>query len=136
MRKLSALCLVLALLQPAWSQHRVDAGNLYHRVLAVVPYVGSGTWNDPKRPMFAPVGNLTDRTGIIAYQHQPSDDGMYALAEFVSPDRAALLPILNSTNPSVTAFEVGQHTQAEIQATFQQYAKAFSFGNFRPMRVQ
>ena len=64
---------------PLWPQQKVSPGNSYHRVLAVVPVVGKGTWNDPKRPMFAAAAaSSTDRTGIIAFQQQLSDDGQFA----------------------------------------------------------
>jgi hypothetical protein len=36
------------------AQPRVDSGNLYERILAVVPMTGAGTFEDPRRPLFAP----------------------------------------------------------------------------------
>lgn len=63
------VCL-LVIVGSAVAQHRVDPGSMYARVYAIVPMIGSGTWNDPKRPMFAPVpSQMTPgvRTGIIAF---------------------------------------------------------------------
>jgi hypothetical protein len=51
----------------ATTQQRVDPTMTYHRVLAIVPLVGSGTSADPVRPMFAPTPQATPaHTGIIA----------------------------------------------------------------------
>jgi len=90
--------------------------------------------------MFAPAPPTAvaplDRKGIIAYQFQASDDGNFALVEFVAVTRAGLAPILASTNASVTFFERGQHTRLEIETAFQKYKANFSFNNFMPVRAQ
>jgi len=143
----------------ATTQQRVDPTMTYHRVLAIVPLVGSGTPADPKRPMFAPTPqasalnnpqgvnspqaaspNTPPSTGIpkaiIAYQHQLSDDGTLSLVEFVATDRSAFAELFASTDARVQYFEVGKSTQAEIQAAFQQKKAAFSFNTFHPLPVQ
>ena len=136
-RKRACALIVLFFSLALHAQPKVDAGNLYHRVIGIVPMIGKGTWDDPKRPMFAPVNATpTDRTGIIAYQHQPSDDGTMAIVEFVAVNRSALLPILISSNPSVLVFEVGKHTQAAIEPVIQRFKKNFSFASFQALRVQ
>jgi hypothetical protein len=90
--------------------------------------------------MFAPAPPTAiaplDRTGIVAYQFQASDDGKFALVEFVAVTRAGLAPILASTNASVTSFERGQHTRQEIEAAFQKYKATFTFDKFMPVRAQ
>jgi predicted glycosyl hydrolase (DUF1957 family) len=89
--------------------------------------------------MFAPViagpAAALDRTGIIAFQYQLSDDGNFAIAEFVAMTRAGLAPVLTSTNPSVLSFERGSATTAQIEVAFQKYKAAFSFKTFRPVRA-
>jgi hypothetical protein len=140
-RKLTIFLAAIAVIQSARSQPHVDAGLLRDRVLAVVPLVGKGTWDDPKRPMFAPIPSQqapTDRSGVIAYQHLMSDDGKFALVEFVFASHPALTQVLSAAAaaPNVKAFERGKHTQAEIEATFKQYKKSFSFDTFHPLRVQ
>jgi hypothetical protein len=136
----------------ATTQQRVDPTMTYHRVLAIVPLVGSGTAADPKRPMFAPTPQAASNNsqtaslntpqgtpipkGIIAYQHQLSDDGTLALVEFVATDRSAFAELFASTDARVQYFEVGKSTQAEIQAAFQQKKAAFSFNTFHPLPVQ
>ena len=60
--------LVLALSAPLFSQHRVDSSQMYERVYAILPIVGQGTWEDPKRPMFTPPPSAMtpgDRSGIV-----------------------------------------------------------------------
>lgn len=119
---------------------RLAPESAYARVYCIVPLVGSGTIADPKRPMFAPAppnaAAALDRTGIIAYQFQASDDGNFALVEFVAVTRAGLAPILASTNANVTSFERGQHTRQEIETAFQKYKATFTFDKFMPVRAQ
>jgi hypothetical protein len=58
---------------------------------------GAGTNADPKRPAYAPLTRTSPtapQSGIIAYSHQVSDDGKYALVEYVARDRSAFAPIL------------------------------------------
>jgi hypothetical protein len=118
---------------------RLSPENAYARVYCIVPMVGSGTLADPIRPMFAPLPPTPtaaiDRTGIIAFQFQLSDDGNFALAEFVAVTRAGLAVVLGSANPNVIAFERGVVTQAQVEAAFQKYKKSFSFKNFMPVRT-
>lgn len=118
---------------------RLAPENAYTRVYCVVPMIGAGSAADPRRPMFAPLAPgptaAFDRTGIIAFQFQVSDDGNFALAEFVAVTRAGLTAILASTNPNVIALERGQFTRQQIEAAFQKYKKTFSFSNFTPVRV-
>jgi hypothetical protein len=63
-------------------------------LIAVVPMVGSGTIDDPKRPMFAPA--MKDIATAAANGHAPmilqshfvvADDGVSAIVEFVAPNR-------------------------------------------------
>jgi len=119
---------------------RLAPENAYARVYCIVPIVGSGSIADPKRPMFAPMPPTAtvplDRTGIISYQFQVSDDGNFALAEFVAVARTGLAAVLTSTNPNVIAFERGKYTRQQIETAFQQYKKSFSFNHFMPVRAQ
>jgi hypothetical protein len=119
---------------------RLAPENAYTRVYCVVPIVGTGTLADPKRPMFAPppptLAAAIDRTGIIAYQFQTSDDGNSALVEFVAISRTGLAAILTSTNANVIFFERGKYTRQQIETEFQKYKKNFSFNSFMPVRAQ
>jgi hypothetical protein len=71
-----------------FAQSSVSPENMYHRVYAVVPMVGSGTSGDPRRPMLVPLPSTSSsaasgRPGLLGFQMQPSDDGRFALVEFV-----------------------------------------------------
>lgn len=120
------------------NQRRVDPAAMYHRVYAVVPIIGTGTQGDPLRPMFiqappdpkaAPAA--VAHAGILAYQMQMSDDGKFALVEYVAATRADLLPVITSTAAGAAAvFERANATQAQIEAEFQKYKKDFTLGMF------
>jgi hypothetical protein len=59
----------------------VDMSNTYHRVIAVVPIVGTGTKSDPRRPAYVPLptpGKPAARSGIIAFSFLESDDKEFA----------------------------------------------------------
>jgi hypothetical protein len=111
----------LLLFSPSYSQQRVNLRNTHERLLCVVPMVGSGTADDPRRPMFAPLPpgpyEKRSRDGIIAFTSEESDDGRYALVEFVARDRAGLKPILDEADKrdDVKAFVKGNAQRADQQ---------------------
>jgi hypothetical protein len=139
MNKLILSCfLLLVLLRPsAYSQQPVNLRNTHERVLCVVPMVGSGTAADPRRPMFAPVrerrGEKPSRDGIIAYSFQESDDGRFALVEFVALDRAAFASILEERDRrvDVKVFVKGEARKADIEAEFRGQKGDFDMERFR-----
>jgi hypothetical protein len=112
--------------------HRVDPSQMYHRVYARVPLVGSGKLGDEVRPMFVPtLSQLSkDHSGILAWQMQMSDDGKTALVEFVGATPKDLQAIIGSKDPDVKVFERGKHSQDEIEGEFKKYKKNFSLNSF------
>ena len=131
----AVLSVCLSLLSwPAQGQPRVSPRQMYERLMVVVPLVGAGTVQDPKRPMFAPGPNsinAASRTGIIAFTYVLSDDGKFALTEFVARDQAAFKGIL--TAPALATskiFTKGVHTQADVETEFKKYKKDFDFNKF------
>ena len=108
---------------------------MYHRVYARVPLVGSGKPDDPIRPMFAPTAPSKDHTGILGYSMQISDDGKWALCEFVGATPSDLKIITTSTDPHVVFFERGHAKLDDVIADFSKYKKNFTFNPF-PVRVQ
>jgi hypothetical protein len=65
----------------------VDLRHLHERMLAVVPLTGAGTYADPRRPLFAPSSTREGgESGILSYEWAPSDDGQYAIVEFVAKE--------------------------------------------------
>jgi len=114
-----------------FAQHPVDPRNMYERVLVVVPLVGKGTLADPKRPLYAPMPsamNPASRTGILGFTHVMSDDGKFALVEFVARDRSAFKDILADT--TLKPFIKGVHKREDVLTEFQKYKKDFSFDHF------
>ena len=114
----------------------VDPGNMYYRIYAVVPLVGTGQQGDPKRPMFVPAQATKDRSGIIGWQMTLSDDKNSAIVEFVGVNRAALLPIITSTAAGVTVFERGKTAPSAIETAFQAYKTGFTLSSWIPVRPQ
>lgn len=120
----------LALASVVYAQRRVDPKMTYQRVICVVPMVGQGTADDPRRPMYAPWPPAPNpgRTGIIGFGFQVSDDGQYALVEFVARDRAAFSEILN--DKQLKAFEKGKDKKDDIEKELKKYKKDFDIEHF------
>ena len=130
-------CAFLCSIAPVSAQkNHVSPGNMYERCIVVVPIVGSGTFADPKRPMYAPLpsqANSTSRVGILAYSYQTSDDGKYALVEFVAQDPAAFADIL--ANASVKHFQKGKDKPEDIEKELKKYKKDFDINHFGIVRM-
>jgi hypothetical protein len=55
-------------------------------VIAVVPLTGSGSFEDPVRPLFADLAVRREGAeDALAISWEPSDDGKFAIAEFQRP---------------------------------------------------
>jgi hypothetical protein len=96
---------------PLAAQRSVPAEVMYHRVLAVVPIIGSGTADDPRRPMLTPSpgemkafsqADARKRPDILGYQMQLSDNGKFAIVEFVFSSPAAYSRTLKQAAASLT----------------------------------
>jgi len=131
-----ALAFVLLGLTSLSAQNRVSPEMMYHRVWAVVPLIGSGKPDNPKRPMFVPppaeqAAKLKngDRSGVLGYSMQVSDDGNFALVEFIGLTPAELRPIVNSQAAGVKAFERGVATKEQIEQEFQKYKAGFTLSS-------
>jgi hypothetical protein len=126
----------------AEAQRRVDMRHTYERLIAVVPMVGKGTYDDPRRPKYAPVAVQADaksaatraaRTGIIAYHAIPSDDGQYALVEFVAVDRAAFAEILADESLKGKVFEKGKDRREDMEREFVKHKRSFNLDDLGVM---
>ncbi len=131
------VCLLVAV-GSAFAQHRVDPGSMYARIYAIVPMVGSGTWEDPRRPMFAPVPHQMtpgSRTGFIAFNHVESDDGNVALIEIVAANRLELSKITAQISaaavPGLQLFGRSTTSAVTVQSAFQLLKKNFDITKFR-----
>jgi len=127
------LCLFVAVLclAPALpAQRRVDPRYSYHRVIAVVPLVGSGTAADPTRGKYIPGEQTAGQpgTGIIAFAVEPTDDRTHAIVELVAVHRAALAQVL--ADRGILVFEKGVVSNATIESAIKPLRKDFSLRNF------
>ena len=128
-----------------FAQDRVSPEFMYHRVWAVVPLIGAGTAEDPRRPMFVPSpaerrADAVSRTqegkdsekrpAILGYTMQLSDDGLTALVEFVGSDPESLRFITESTARNVKVFERGKATKEDIETEFRKYKSSFRLDSF------
>ena len=77
-----------------------------------------------------------DRSGIIAFHHEVSDDGQLALVEIVAADTPGLAAVLaqlqNISHVSgVQIFDRGKHGRKDIQKAFKAKKKDFDIDRFR-----
>jgi hypothetical protein len=125
--------LFAASISSLFAQHKVQMHNMYERLYLVVPMIGSGTAEDPRRPMYVPppAGPGTDGTaqpadsGIIAFAFQESDDGESAVVELVARDPSAFKPILEDREPRVKIFRKGKDKKDDIETEFRKHIKDF-----------
>ena len=139
-----AFILAFGLVLPAMAQPRVSPDHLYERVFAVVRMVGSGTWEDPRRPEYAPnpgtkfrqpgvqseAGEGGDSRGIIGFSYQVSDDGNYALVEFIATEVRFLQPLLDDRRADIKVFRLGRATKQEVETEFRRHKSDFSWTRF------
>jgi len=117
-------------------QVQVDPRNAGERLICIVPMVGAGTYDDPKRPLLAPKPSevAADGSGIVSFRFEVSDDGKTALVELIATNRAALKPILQTTRGDVRIFEKGKATKEEITTAFRPHKKDFDADKFEAER--
>lgn len=129
--RIASILLLIAVSQTV-AQQRVALRNTYERMVCVVPMVGAGTPADPRRPLYAPLPGqtATHRDGIIAFSYQLSDDGQYALIEFVARDREAFKEIAADNRPDVKAFHKGKDKRGDIEKEFRKHKKDFDLDHF------
>ena len=123
---MKAIFAISLLAQLASAQFRpVDPRQTHERILAIVPLVGTGRGpDDPKRPLFADTPNL------LGYHAELSDDGLYALVEFVARTRAALAPISSARDARVQTFSKTDARRDDIVREFQKLKRKFNIDNF------
>lgn len=102
--------------------------------------IGKGTPDDPRRPMFVPIaGERTEAAkaavrpdedqlpdlGIIASGFQESDDGKFAIVEFVARSRAAFKEIVESKDPDVKVYRKERMEKTELSNEIKRFKKDF-----------
>ncbi len=115
---------------------------MYERMLCIVPMVGEGTAEDPRRPQFAPTEKQLEITrtivlesgdeipgkGIIAFGYQESDDGKFAIVEFVARSRSAFREITESKDQRIQIISRKRKSKQErsvLQTELRKYKKDF-----------
>ncbi|MEZ5403661.1 MAG: hypothetical protein R2729_28535 [Bryobacteraceae bacterium] len=102
------------------------------RTLLVVPMVGAGTSEDPRRPIVMPAPGQAPLAGVVSIRFEESDDGKTAIVEVVARDRkalqAALQPLANRAD--VKRFDRGRSQKEEIEAEFRGKKQGFDLDRF------
>jgi len=127
MRTRAGVCLAL-FTSTLLAQRAVDPKFTYHRVICIVPLVGNGTAEDPKRPKYAPWPEVQDPNGIIGFTYLATDDGASAVVEFVARTRAALQFLFE--DQSLKPFELGRVAKPDIESAIRQQRKDFDLNRF------
>jgi len=140
MKKLALrVLLVVFLFVPASvSGAERDHTVIYPRLICVVPIIGSGTMQDPFRPLFSPNpqqnterGGPTDESSqIIAFQSVPTDDGKAAIVMLVARSYAAFAPVLNDSK-IIRSFERNRWKEEDLTRELQKYKKNFDLKMLR-----
>jgi hypothetical protein len=114
------------------AQHAVDPSQAFHRLICLVHVTGTGTDSDPIRPEYVPaIGAKPDRSGIIAWSFQLSDDGTMAIVHVVAADRGAFEKILADKRPEIRVFELGKVPRVLIEAEMRKYKANFSLDSLQ-----
>ena len=126
----------LAMTTVSLAQRRVDDRDLGERLILIVPIVGAGTAQDPKRSLFVPTPDDRARdgaAGILSYTAVLSDDKKFALVELVAHDRKAFAAILKDTRTDVKRFDhqKGKDKADDIELEFRKHKKDFDFKKFK-----
>ena len=128
-----------------YAQQKVDPRNRYERIVCIVPMIGSGTYEDPRRPAYVPTDSEQAQTppgqGLLGYSSIISDDGQWALVEFAAMERTAFSRILADAKGELTGtdspipltarsdfkvFEKGGVTRVAVERAFRKFKPNFA----------
>jgi hypothetical protein len=103
----------------------VHIGSVGQKAYLQVPVVGSGSWEDPKRPAFV-------KESGVPFRFQLSDDGKMAIVEVTPRNLAemAKLESLAKNEPRAKIFHPGRDKQSEVIAAFIALKKDFDPATF------
>jgi hypothetical protein len=103
-------------------------------MICLVHLTGTGTTADPIRPEYVPGDrepSRADRTGIIAWSFQITDDKKMAIVHFVAVDRKAFASILADTRPEIRVFEIGKDSRNAIETEMKKYKHDFDLNSLK-----
>lgn len=112
-----------------YAQRKVDPEYRYERLICIVPMVGTGTAEDPRRPQSAPSGP-GEASPILAYSYIMSDDETWALVEFVAPDASAFAGMCQSSDSRVKRFRKGKNRRADVETAFKPFRRNLDLSGF------
>jgi hypothetical protein len=109
-----------------------DHAVIYPRLICIVPMIGTGSMQDPYRPLFAPslqarqesMEPFDESSQIIAFQSVPSDDGKTAIVILVARSYSAFAPIMKDSRV-VRYFERDRWKGDDLIRELQKYRKNF-----------
>lgn len=158
MKWIFVLATSLVSVLPVSAQQRADGRLGYERLVAVVPMVGSGTYEDPRRPAYVPDYLLRSRESqfqgrseaevspiaqalargeipkaIVGFHYELSDDEQFALVEFQATDRSAFVPLLHAAKTPFASAEVAPNRNA-LEGGFD--LKAFEVGKVKRVDIE
>lgn len=116
--------------KPSLSQQTVDPRQRFERLFAIVPMTGAGTPADPRRPMGVPAPSTDGKRSPLSYTFVLSDDGKFALCEFVAKDPKDLAAIKSISAPGAQLFERDKAAKGQIETAFKALRKDFDVQHF------
>ena len=130
-RYLYPLVIILSLLSakqvPAQSIR--SQGAVLERMIVVVPMVGAGTADDPRRPMGMPAGDAKPDSPI-GYRYVISDSGQLAIVELTAPSRKHFDTALTAYGASAQAFDPLLHDRATVEKALRLIRRDFDLDSF------
>lgn len=130
-RYLYPIAIVLSFLTtpqlPAQSQR--SQGAALERMIVVVPMVGAGTADDPRRPMGMPAGDAKPDSPI-GYRYVISDSGQLAIVELTAPSRKHFDTALTAYGASAQAFGPRLHDRATVEKALRLIRRDFDLDSF------
>lgn len=112
-------------------------GTSPQRVIAIVPMIGSGTVDDPRRPLFFPtptdVAKAPDPNNppaVLSYRYELADDGNTAIVEFSGRDRVAIRRAIKSSDPGVRLLDLNSNKPGEVEKQLKLLKQSFNLQHF------
>jgi hypothetical protein len=136
----SFLCITLLFAGVLSAQERIAPGGgvyaapataRYHRMICLVHLTGSGQKGDERKPEYVPPEVSQDRSGIISWSMQISDDGKMAIVHYVAVDPKAFDAIRADKRGEVRVFEIGKHKKEDIEKELKKFKKDFTLDSLQ-----
>lgn len=122
-----------------FSQSHSDFHASHHRMICVVPLIGAGTVQDPRRPLLAPIAaqlharqkpnplggyQSTLDSDLLSYQSVLTDDGQSAIVMFTAQSQSAV-NVLRKQPGILRVFDSQNSKAADLVPQLRQFKKDF-----------